>query len=136
MKSPRRHHSAKRSRWAKANTPDAIRRRRAAADAKREAICATLLPAYEPPAPMTLWQEVIIRDGSGEVQHRIALYVPTAGRCDQWAAEVDGVRVPMMTATDAGATVRGWIAKRPSVSVQAEIRRDEWRAAVAMEVRA
>lgn len=126
MKSRNRHHGAKRSRWAHVNTPEGLRRRRAAADARREAICATLPPAYEPPAPLSPWQTVLVLDAAGQLQHRIALYVPTTGRCDQHAAEVDGVRGPMMTATEVGAMVRGWIAKRPSVSVQAEIRRDDW----------
>lgn len=99
MKSRRRHHRAKRSRWAHVNTPDGLIRRKAKIDAKREAICATLPPAYEPPAPLSPWQTVLVLDASGQVRHRVALYVPTAGRCDQHAAEVDGVRVPMVTAT-------------------------------------
>lgn len=40
-----------RSKWAHVNTPDGLRRRRAKADARREAMAATLPPAYVPPAP-------------------------------------------------------------------------------------
>ena len=131
MKSRSRHRIAKRSRWAHANTPEALRRRRAKLDARREAIAATLPPVDAGPQPLEAWQTVLVLDARGGVMHRIALYVPTDGhRCDQHAAEVDGVR-ELLTATEIGAKVRGWIAKRPSVALQADIRRMEWRAAVA-----
>lgn len=129
MKSPKRHTRA--SRWAKANTPEARRRRRAEADARRESICATLPPAYAGPEPLSRWQSVVVLDAEGEVMHRIDLYVPADGsgaRCDQHAAEIDGDR-SLITATQIGAKVRGWIAKRPSVARVADIRRDEWHAA-------
>lgn len=130
MKS-RKHH-VRASRWAKANTPDALRRRRAAADAKREAIAATLPPACTGPAPLSRWQSVLVLDAAGEVLHRVDLYVPAEGagaRCDQHAAEVDRARGPMLTATEIGALVRGWVRKRPSLAAVAEVRREDWRAA-------
>lgn len=126
MKS-RKHH-VRASRWAKANSPEALRRRRAAADARREAICATLPPAYSGPAPLSRWQSVVVLDARGEVMHRIDLHVPadnSGARCDQHAAEIDGERM-LMTATQIGAKVRGWIAKRPSVALVADIRREQW----------
>ena len=55
MKSRSRHH---RSKWAHCNTPDALRRRRAKADARREAIAAALPPVYEGPAPLSEWQTI------------------------------------------------------------------------------
>lgn len=131
MKSRHSHRSAKRSRWAHANSPDALIRRKAKADARREAIAATLPPVDPGPQPLEPWQTVLVLDARGEVMHRIALYVPTDGhRCDQHAAEVDGARM-LLTATEIGAKVRGWIAKRPSIALRAGIRRMEWRAAEA-----
>ena len=131
MKSRNSHRSAKRSRWAHANTPEALRRRRAQMDARREAIAATLPPVDPGPQPLEPWQTVLVLDARGNVMHRVALYVPTEGhRCDQHAAEVDGVR-ELLTATEIGARVRGWIAKRPSAALLGDIRRMEWRAAVA-----
>lgn len=47
MKSRHSHRSAKRSRWAHANTPEALRRRRAKIDARREAIAAALRAEVE-----------------------------------------------------------------------------------------
>jgi hypothetical protein len=128
MKSRSRHH---RSKWAHCNTPGALRRRRAAADAKREAICATLPPAYAGPEPLSRWQSVVVLDAHGQVMHRVDLFVPadsSGARCDQHAAMIDGDRA-LMTATQIGAKVRGWVVKRPSASLLAEIRRDDWRAA-------
>ncbi len=127
MKRPHRHRRA--SRWAKANSPEALRRRRAAADSRREAIVATLPPAYAGPEPLSRWQAVVVLDAAGEVMHRVDLFVPAEGagaRCDQHAAEVDGAHGPMLTATEIGAMVRGWIAKRPSMAVVAEVRREDW----------
>ena len=128
MKTRSRHH---RSKWAHCNTPDALRRRRAAADARREAIAAALPPVDPGPQPMEPWQTVLVLDARGEVMHRIALYVPTEGhRCDQHAAEVDGVR-ELLTATQIGAKVRGWICKRPSMALLADIRREQMMDALA-----
>lgn len=127
MKSPHHHRQPKRSRWAHANTPDALRRRRAAADAKREALAADLPPVYAGPEPLSAWQTVQVLDSVGLVVHTIALYVPTAGRCDQHAAEVDGAR-RLVTATEVGRIVAGLIHKRPSTAVLADMRRDEWAA--------
>lgn len=118
MKS-RRHH---RSRWAHCNTPEALRRRRAAADAKREQMAHDMPPVNAGLEPMSVWQTVLVLNARGEVEHRITLYVPHQGRCDQHAAEVDGVRqAELMTATGAATLVRGWIRKRPSVDWLAEI---------------
>ncbi len=130
MKSRSRHH---RSKWSHCNTPEAKRRRRAANDARREAIASTLPPAYAGPDPLSRWQSVVVLDAHGEVMHRIDLYVPAgSARCDQHAGMVDGRRVPMVTATEIGAKVRGWIAKRPSLALVADIRRDEYQAAASM----
>lgn len=117
------HHRAKASRWAHANTPDALRRRRAAADARREALAASAAPVDPPPATGSVWQTILVLDSSGEVMHRIVLRVPGGGyRCDQHAAEVDGKRM-LMTATQVGAVVASSIQKRPSQALQAEVRR-------------
>ena len=113
MKSRRPHHP--RSRWAHVNTPEGLRRRRAIADARREALAATLPPAYEPPQPLTTWQTITV-----------TLLVPTCGRCDQHAVVIDGERVGLLSATEIGRRVAAAIRKRPSVELQAEIRRDEW----------
>ena len=116
----RRHH---RSRWAHANTPEALRRRRAAADARREAMAASLPPVPAGPAPLSVWQTVLVLDAAGEVLHRITLRVPVDGfRCDQHAAEVDGAR-ELVTATRVGKIVAGWVMKRPSVDAMADARR-------------
>lgn len=65
--------------------------------------------------------------------HRIVLRVPTAGhRCDQHVAEVDGERM-LLTATEVGRRVASAICKRQSTVLQAEVRRDQWRAAAAIE---
>lgn len=106
-------HSRNRSRWANVNTPDGLRRRRAIADAKREALAASLPPAIEAPAHGTHWQRIVID-----------LHVPTSGRCDQHATLIDGERVGLLSATEIGRRVRGLIRSRPSVSVIADARRD------------
>ena len=55
--------------------------------------------------------------------HTIRLYVPTHGRCDQHAAEIDGQRCGLMlTATEIGRRVAGMVCKRPSVAALAEVR--------------
>lgn len=114
MKSRRRN----RSRWAHVNSPDGLRRRRAIADAKREALAATLPPACAPPEPLTEWQTITV-----------TLLVPTCGRCDQHAVIIDGERVGLLGATEIGRRVAASIRKRPSAALQGEIRRDEWREA-------
>ena len=117
MQSQRLHHRAKQSRWAHCNTPEALRRRRAKADARREDLAATLPPIEPGPAPLSPWQTVLVLDAHGQPMHSIALYVPTSGRCDQHAAEVDGER-QLVTATAVGRLVAGWICKRPSVAMK------------------
>lgn len=86
MKS-RRHH---RSRWAHCNTPEALRRRRAAADARREQMARELPPVYAGPEPMSLWQTVLVLDARGEVEHRITLLM-------QQCLHEGGRRVPCGT---------------------------------------
>jgi len=61
MQSRSHYRIPKRSRWAHCNTPDALRRRRAANDARREALAATLLPVHDEPAPGELWQTVTVQ---------------------------------------------------------------------------
>lgn len=95
-------------------------RRRAKADAKREAIASSLPPAYSPPEPLTLWQTITVE-----------LLVPTIGRCDQHAVVIDGRRVGLLSATEIGRRVANLIRKRPSIVAQAEVRRDDWRCAIA-----
>ena len=112
MKTRRRHH---RSKWAHINSPEGLRRRRAIADARREALAATLPPAYEPPQPLTEWQTITV-----------TLLVPTCGRCDQHAVVIDGERIGLLSATEIGRRVAAAIRKRPSVELQAEVRRDQW----------
>lgn len=109
--------------WAHVNTPAGLRNRQAKADARREAWAATLPPVYAGPEPLSVWQTVQVLDGAGQVQHTVTLYVPTRGRCDQHAAEVDGKRCDsMLTATDVGRLVAGLIRKRPTVADLAELR--------------
>jgi len=112
MQSRSRHH---RSKWAHCNTPEALRRRRAAADARREALSTTLPPAPEAPAPGELWQTITVH-----------LYVPTSGRCDQHAAVIDGQEVGMLSATQIGVKVRELVMKRPSFDDLSDARRDCW----------
>lgn len=120
MKSPSHHHS--RSKWAHCNTPAALRRRRAAYDAKREAMAA-LMPPDDSPMPGQPWQSVVVLGASGKVLHRIDLLVPEHGRCDQHGAKVDGKLCSMMTATEIGRRIAGWIFKRPSLAILDERRR-------------
>ncbi len=109
LKSPR---SIKRGRWD--NSREGIRRRKADADAKREALAASLPPIPPDPEPLSLWQEVAIR-----------VYVPAcSARCDQHATEINGERVGLLSATEIGREVAAMIAKRPSVALQADLRRE------------
>ena len=96
---------------AKRNTPEAIRRRRAQQYAMREAWAATLPPIEADPAPLSLWQTITVE-----------LYVPTAGRCDQFAAVVNGERVGLLGATDVGRAVAQKVSKRPSYAILNERR--------------
>lgn len=111
----RRHY---RSRWAHANTPEALRRRRAAADARREALAATLPPIPDDPAPLSVWQRI-----------EVVLYVPTSGRCDQHAVEIDGVRMGLLSASQIGVRVRELVHKRPSLEAMADCQREALEAA-------
>ena len=108
----RKHHKA--GQWAKANMPEALRRRRAKADARREALARTLGPVYIEPEPLTHWQRVVID-----------LYVPTSGRCDQHAALIDGEHAGLLSASQIGVEVRRRIKPRPSTRIMADWRRDE-----------
>ena len=122
MKSPTRHHRPTRSRWAHVNTLDGLRRRRAAADARRETLVADLPPTCTGPEPLSVWQTVQVLDAAGRVTYSLALFVPTDGRCDQHAAEVSGIR-QLITATGVGRLVAAQIQKRPSTALLAELRR-------------
>lgn len=123
MKSRKHHRSAKRSRWAWNNSPAGLRNRKAKADARIEALIAALPPVDPGPEPLSLWQTVQVLGSHGQVMHTLTLYVPTGGRCDQHAAEVDGRRCDaMLTATEIGRQVATWICKRPSLSQQAQVR--------------
>jgi hypothetical protein len=117
MQSRRRHH---RSRWAHCNTPEALRRRRAAADARREALAALLPPIPADLQPLTVWQRI-----------EVVLYVPTSGRCDQHAVEIDGERVGLLSATQIGVRVREAVRKRPSAEALEDCRRGLWESATA-----
>lgn len=117
FKTRSRYQSQKRSRWAHCNTPDALRRRRAANDRRREELAATLPPIPAGPEPLTLWQQITVR-----------VYVPTAGRCDQHAVEIDGERVGLLAATEIGREIARRVHKRPSHKLMAEIRRDDYAA--------
>jgi hypothetical protein len=122
MKSRRR----PRGRWAAANSPDALRRRNATQDARREALALTLPPVPTGPEPLSVWQRVQVLGSDDQVLHTITLYVPTHGRCDQHAAEIDGQRCEaMLTATEIGRRVATMIYKRLSVALQAQ---DRWAA--------
>lgn len=104
-----------RSRWAHANTPAAKRRRRAADDARREALARTLPPVYAGPEPLSHWQTVTVH-----------VYVPTHGRCDQHAVVIDGERVGLLSATQIAVRVRKAIKSRPSTALLADWRREEY----------
>jgi lactate dehydrogenase-like 2-hydroxyacid dehydrogenase len=96
---------------ARRNTPEALRRRSALQDARREAWAATLPPIEADPAPLSLWQTITVE-----------LYVPTLGRCDQFAAVVNGERVGLLGATEIGRAVARRVSKRPSYAIRAEMR--------------
>lgn len=71
-----------------------------------------LPPVPAGPEPGSLWQTLTIR-----------LFVPTQGRCDQHAVEIDGERIGLLSATQLGVAVRERVYKRPSLDVLAEERR-------------
>lgn len=106
----RKHIKSSKGRWD--NSPEGLRRRRAIADAKREAMVADLPPVPIGPEPLSLWQSITVE-----------LYVPINGRCDQHATVVDGERVGLLSATQIGVLIRDKIRKRPSVALLAEERR-------------
>jgi hypothetical protein len=113
----------RRNRWR--NSPHSLRRRSLDADAARLAAAADLPPVYAGPEPLSVWQTVEVRDSAGVLQHSMVLYVPTHGRCDQHAAEIDGARCDaLLTATEIGRTVAGWIDKRPSRALLEDWRRE------------
>lgn len=109
MQSRPPHHP--RNRWSHCNSPSALRRRRAAADARREAMAAQLPPIPADPAPGELWQRLVVD-----------LYVPTSGRCDQHAAVIDGERVGLLGGIAIGRAIASRVAKRPSHAQRAEAR--------------
>lgn len=123
MQSLRRHGRPTRTRWAHLNTDEALRRRRAAADARREALAAELPPVDVGPPPLSAWQTIQVLDAHGQVMHQVVLRVPTSGRCDQHAAELDGAPAGLLTATAVGRLVAGWVCKRPSTALLADMRR-------------
>ena len=115
--------SHNRSRWHHCNTPEGLRRRSAAADARREALAATLPPIDPGPQPLDAWQTVQVIDASGRVALSVQLLVPTHGRCDQHAALIDGAQADrLLTATDIGRMVAAVICKRPNRDMLAEMR--------------
>ena len=118
MHSHARYRHASRNRSRHLNTPDAIKRRRAKADARREALAATLPPIHADPEPGSTWCTVQIVGAAGVLQSR-TLYVPALGRrCDQHA-DADGL---LVTATELGEWLRRHLPKRPSYAQRVEAR--------------
>ncbi len=107
-----------RNRWAWNNSPPGLRNRRAIADAKREAMAATLPPIPDDPTPGSVWCMVQVVGAAG-VMHSRTLYVPARARCDQHC-DADG---RLVTATELAQWLRGAIPKRPSYRERAEMRR-------------
>jgi hypothetical protein len=126
MKSRRPHRQRTGRTWAHVNSPAGLIRRRARADAKREALAATLPPVYRGPDPGTVWRRVVVLDGADQVLMDAVLYVPLcSSRCDQLAGMIDGQRMDRMTtATEIAEKVRGVIGKRPSVRLLADMQRE------------
>ena len=75
-------------------------------------MAATLPPIPDDPAPLSVWQRI-----------EVVLYVPTSGRCDQHAVEIDGERVGLLSASQIGVRVRERVSKRPSLEMLEEMRR-------------
>lgn len=118
MHSHARYRHASRNRSRHLNTPEAIKRRRAKADARREAAAALLPPIPADPEPGSVWCTVQIVGAAGVLQSR-TLYVPARGRrCDQHA-DADG---RLVTATEIGKWLRYHLPKRPSHAQRAEAR--------------
>jgi hypothetical protein len=104
---------------AERNTPEAIIRRRAMMDARREALAEVLPPIPPDPAPGDEWVTLAIIGKAGVLRSR-TLYVPARGhRCDQHC-DADG---RLVTATELAEWLRGAIPKRPSYRERAEMRR-------------
>lgn len=75
-----------------------------------------MLPPIPPdPEPLSVWQRI-----------EVVLYVPTCGRCDQHAVEIDGQRVGLLSASQIGVKVRKTVRKRPSVEALEDSRRALW----------
>lgn len=72
----------------------------------------TLPPIPPDPEPLSEWQRI-----------EIVLYVPTSGRCDQHAAEIDGERVGLLSASQIGVKVREMVRKRPSIEAMTDHQR-------------
>ncbi len=127
MESRRPHRQRTGRTWAHVNSPAGLIRRRARADAKREALAATLPPVYRGPDPGTVWRRVVVLDGADQVLMDAVLYVPLcSARCDQSAAVIDGARADhLVTATEIAALVRGAIGKRLSVAMLADMQRND-----------
>lgn len=114
MKSRAYHRNAKR------NRPDAVIRRRALMDARREALAEVLPPIPPDPEPGDEWVTLAIISKAG-VLHSRTLYVPARGRrCDQHC-DADG---RLVTATELAEWVRASIPKRPSHAQRQQIRRE------------
>lgn len=77
-----------------------------------------LPPIPDDPAPLSVWQRI-----------EVVLYVPTSGRCDQHAVEIDGKRVGLLSASQIGVKVREIVRKRPSVEALEDFRRALWESA-------
>jgi hypothetical protein len=105
---------------AKRNSREAVIRRRALLDARREALAATMPPIPDDPEPGSVWCVVQVVGAAG-VLHSRTLYVPARGhRCDQHADEAGR----LVSATELGAWLRGAVPKRPSHALRAEMRRE------------
>lgn len=108
-------HPQARNNWR--NSPAALRRRKAAADAARENLARTLPPVDYGPAPGELEVVIELRTRDGEVLHRLEVFAPVSrARCDQHAGRLDGVELAtLLTATAAGRMLAGWVSPRPSI---------------------
>lgn len=113
--------------WAHVNTREGLIRRRARADARREALAATLPLVYRGPEPGSVWRRVLVEDGAGRVLLDAVLHVPMrAARCDQSAAVIDGAQSDhLVTATEIATMVRGAIGKRPSIALLVDMQRED-----------
>ena len=112
----------RRSKWAHCNSPEALRRRRAKLDARREELAALLPSADYGPEPGDHIATVVILVGSDAHEaHRLVLTAPSSGRCERNRAEIDSVPVPGgMTATEVARWLREALPRRPSRNAIAE----------------